>query len=323
MGYFHCHWYVTTRCNSRCATCTIWKDPKYKSQESSLAERIAILHQLKQMGFKSIDFTGGEPLLYKGLPALIRRARRLGFFTSLTTNGTLYPRYAEALRGTLVALSFSLDGPDAETHDVIRGIKCYDNTIRSIILARKLGEMVMLKTTVCNDNVSVIPKILELAARYGVLVELNPEFAYFGNPPLADDHLFQLFKWWKHPNVIVSHAHLRFMLDKGNDIRRSKCPVGTGVLVLAPDNGLYFPCMHYVQTVLPLKNLDIRATLATTTAHAEIQKVGHYEFCQQCTIPCYFEASYFTQVDKYWPICIKSRLGYLRKRAILGIKRQL
>lgn len=68
-----------------------------------------ILRQIKQIGFLSIDFTGCEPLLYQGLPKLIAYGRQLGLFTSLTTNGTLYPRYARELKGQLAALSFSLD----------------------------------------------------------------------------------------------------------------------------------------------------------------------------------------------------------------------
>ncbi len=272
------------------------------------------------MEFKSIDFTGGEPLLYRGLPVLARRAREMGFFTSLTTNGTLYAKHAQELRGALSSLSFSLDAADRETHDTIRGIKCYDHVIRSIILARKLGEMVMLKTTVCNDHLDAVPPVLNLAARYGVLIELNPEFSYFQNPRLSDENLRKVQAWWRHPNVIINHAHVQFILDGGNNARRPNCPVGTGVIVLAPNNGLYFPCMHYVQKVLPLQDLDLPKTIASDDTRAAIARVGRYPFCNHCTIPCYFETTYYTQIRKYFPICLRSRVGYLKKRIILGAK---
>ncbi|HME51062.1 MAG TPA: radical SAM protein [Candidatus Lokiarchaeia archaeon] len=320
LGYFHCHWYVTTRCNSRCTTCSIWNDPKYKANESPLSERMNMLHQLKRMKFKTIDFTGGEPLLYHGLPALIKYARQLGFVTFLTTNGTLYPKFARELQGSLSALNFSLDAADRETHDAIRGIRCYDHVIRSIILARKLGELVMVKTTVSNDHIDAIPPLIRFAERYGVLIELNPEFSYFGNPRLSDENLRKLFTWWNHPNVIISHAHVQFMLDGGNNRSRPKCPIGKSVIVLSPDNGLYFPCMHYVQDVIPLQSLDLPATLATPAARDAIARVGRYPFCTNCTIPCYFEVAYYTQMDKYMFINFKSRLGYLKKRALLSVK---
>ncbi len=320
LGYFHSHWYVTTRCNSRCQTCSIWKDPAYKSSESPLEERFHLLSQIKRMGFQSVDFTGGEPLLYRGLPALIAYGRRLGLFTSLTTNGTLYPKFARDLKGNLASLSFSLDAADRETHDTIRGIKCFDKVLQSMILARKLGEIVLLKTTVCNDYIDAIPPLIHLAQKYGVLVELNPEFAYFGNAPLSEENLHKLFRWWRHPNVIISHAHLHFMLAGGNDIRKPKCPVGTGVVTIAPDNSLYFPCMHMVRTQIPLRDLDLRKTLESPEARAQIAKVGRFPFCHQCTIPCYFETAYYTQVDPYWVRCIASRIGYLRKRATLALR---
>lgn len=318
IGAFHCHWYVTTRCNSRCKTCTIWCDPLYRSKESSLASRIALLPQLKQLGIVSIDFTGGEPLLYPQLPHLIRKAHDMGFFTSLTTNGTLYLKHADALHGMVSALSFSLDGPDRISHEKVRGIRCYDQVIRSIIYARKLGEMVMLKTTVCNETIDTIPSLIQLAQRLGVLIELNAEFSYFHNRRLSSAFIHQLQQWWKHPNVVISHAHLQFMKDGGNDVTRPKCRNGSKVIVLAPDNGIFYPCMHKVENVIPLKNGNLKETLESDAIQKEW--IGCNAICQSCTIPCYFEPTYYTTIDKYWVLSLWSRIGYIRKRLYLSLK---
>ncbi|MHA1731852.1 MAG: hypothetical protein ACTSU5_07905 [Promethearchaeota archaeon] len=45
--------------------------------------------------------------------------------------------------------------------------------------------------------------------------------------------------------MIVSHAHLRFMLDAGNRTGKPLCPIGKHVLSFSPDNGSYSPCMHH------------------------------------------------------------------------------
>jgi MoaA/NifB/PqqE/SkfB family radical SAM enzyme len=323
MGFFHCHWYVTTRCNSRCSTCSIWRDSIYKSKESTLQSRLDLLQDIKSLGFKSIDFTGGEPLLYKGLPILIREAKKMGFFTSLTTNGTLYPKYAQQLKGNLSSLSFSLDSADRETHNTIRGIDCFDNVIRSIILARKLGETVMLKTTVTNKYIETIPPLIKLAARMGVLIELNAEFEYFENEKLSKENIKRMYKWWKHPNVIISHAHLQFMRDGGNHDKHSLCPIGKKVLVIAPDNNIYSPCMHRYQEILPLIDKSLVKTINNPDIKANLLWAGNYYFCRNCTIPCYFEAMYYTRFTKYLPICLWSRIGYLRKRLILELKNKI
>lgn len=323
MNFFHCHWYVTTRCNSRCSTCSIWRNPLYKSEESTLASRLQLLTQIKKLGFKSIDFTGGEPLLYKGLPILIQEAKKMGFFTSLTTNGTLYPKFAQQLKGQLSSLSISLDSADRNVHNEIRGINCYDSVIRSILTARKLGELVMLKTTVTNKYINTIPPLIKLAARMGVLIELNAEFEYFDNERLTNQNIRKMYEWWKHPNVIISHAHLQFMKDGGNHDKHPLCPIGKNVLVITPDNNLYSPCMHRLQEILPLIDNDLIKTIQSPDVKSNLLWAGSYYFCRNCTIPCYFEAMYYTKITKYLPICLFSRIGYLRKRFIITIKNKI
>lgn len=317
---FHCHWYVTTRCNSHCKFCSIWSDPKYKSNESSISHRLHILSQLKQLGVKSIDFTGGEPLLYPHLPELIRQAHYMGFFTSLTTNGTLYPQFAEQLRGNLSSLSFSLDAADSVSHNRIRGIDCYSAVIQSIIRARQLGELVMLKTTVCQDTIKGIPSLIDLAAKLGVLIELNAEFSYFHNPQLQSKFIRQILTWSRHPNVIISHTHLYFMLNGGNDIRMPKCRNGSKTLILSPDDRIFWPCMHQVEFMVPLQRHDIKKTIQSSNFRNELPNIGRYAICERCTIPCYMEPAYYTVLDKYFVLCLFSRLIYLKKRIILTIK---
>jgi MoaA/NifB/PqqE/SkfB family radical SAM enzyme len=270
------------------------------------------------LGIISIDFTGGEPLLYPKLPLLIRKAHEMRFFTSLTTNGTLYLKHADALHGVVSALSFSLDGPDRLSHEKVRGIRCFNQAIRSILYARKLGEMVMLKTTVCNDTIDTIPALITLAQRLGVLIELNAEFSYFHNKQLQTQFIHQMFKWWKHPNVIISHAHLMFMKDSGNDVGHPKCRNGTKVIVLAPNNGIFYPCMHKVENVIPLQDGDLKKTLNSDKFQTEW--IGRHEMCQFCTIPCYFEPTYYTTIDKYWILSLWARIGYIRKRLYLTLK---
>lgn len=314
------HWYVTTRCNSRCKTCTIWSDPRYACPESSLASRLGLLRQLKAMGFMSIDFTGGEPLLYPGLPALIKAARAAGIMTWLTTNGLLYPKHASALHGHVSALSFSLDSPRRAVHDAIRGVKCFDAAIRSIKLAVSLGEQPMIKATICKENVQDLDAFAALAAKLGALIEFNAEFAYFGNPPLDAGGIAAITRAARHPNVIISRPHLRFMLDGGNDARHPRCPVGENMIVIAPDNSLYYPCMHMTTGTVPLEHGSIAATLDGMRRSGALDRIGRFPFCQGCTIPCFMETSYYVTVDKYFLPCYSGRVEYLAKRARLALK---
>ena len=313
-GRIHAHYYVTTRCNSRCITCDIWRRDEYKhTPESPLEYRLDLLRQLKAIGIKSIDFTGGEPLLYPGLPELIQHASRMGFVTALTTNGLLYPRHAEVLRGNVTFLNFSVDSPRPDEHDRIRGVPCFDKTLAAVELARSLGERVLVKHTVTNENFDDLPDMVALAERFGVMVELSPEFTYFGNSGLHRDKVRRLRRWFRHPNAYVNLAHLRFILDGGNRTSKPKCPVGRSVLVLSPDDSLYFPCFHISRARLPIEG-GLKTFLGTETVKAEIEKIGRQSFCEGCDIPCYMDVSYLADLDRYFLLNLVGKGAFVAKR---------
>ena len=78
-----CNYYVTYRCNAKCSFCDIWEKPSpYVTTENALQN----LKDLKRLGVNVIDFTGGEPLLHRDLPELLKMAKDLGFITTVTTN---------------------------------------------------------------------------------------------------------------------------------------------------------------------------------------------------------------------------------------------
>jgi MoaA/NifB/PqqE/SkfB family radical SAM enzyme len=67
-------------------------------------------------------FSGGEPLLYRGLDQVLAHVKRRGLIAALVTNGSLLARHAERLVEIGVDnVTVSLDGPEA-VHDAIRGV---------------------------------------------------------------------------------------------------------------------------------------------------------------------------------------------------------
>ena len=91
------NYYLTYRCNARCHFCDIWAlDPKEEAEFETIKKN---LHDLKRLGVKYIDFTGGEPLLKADAPRIYAEAKRLGFYTSMTTNTILYPKRAREMQG--------------------------------------------------------------------------------------------------------------------------------------------------------------------------------------------------------------------------------
>lgn len=109
---------VTDRCNFRCRYCMpreqFGPDHPFLEREALLSfeEITRLARVLVGLGVTKIRLTGGEPLLRRELPALVRMLSGLPGLEdlALTSNGVLLPDQAEALRGAgLQRLTVSLD----------------------------------------------------------------------------------------------------------------------------------------------------------------------------------------------------------------------
>ena len=121
---------VIDRCNFRCPYCMpedqyahdhmfLAKDQRLRFEE---IERIA--RAFVRLGARKLRLTGGEPLLRRDLPLLVRMLARISQVEdiALTTNGVLLPRHAQALREAgLKRLTVSLDSLDPDTFRHLSG----------------------------------------------------------------------------------------------------------------------------------------------------------------------------------------------------------
>ncbi len=110
---------VTDRCNFRCSYCMPPEGVDFKSHEEILTyeDMIFFVRVAAQVGISKIRLTGGEPLVRKDLPDLVRQLSAIEGVNdiSLTTNGVLLPRFAGALRDAgLRRVNISIDSLDPE-----------------------------------------------------------------------------------------------------------------------------------------------------------------------------------------------------------------
>ena len=108
---------VTDRCNLRCQYCMPETDYAWLPRESVLTfEEIEVLVDVfTDLGVDRVRLTGGEPLLRRGLPALVERlaARPAIRDLALTTNGVLLARSVTDLASAgLHRITISLDTLD-------------------------------------------------------------------------------------------------------------------------------------------------------------------------------------------------------------------
>ena len=113
---------VTDRCNFRCTYCmpreVFGTDYKFLPHDAILSfEEIARLARIfVGLGVEKIRLTGGEPLVRRDLHRLIAMLQGLNVETTLTTNGSLLAKQAQALaRAGLNRVTVSLDSLDDAT----------------------------------------------------------------------------------------------------------------------------------------------------------------------------------------------------------------
>ena len=113
---------VTDRCNFRCVYCMPREvfDANHRflphSAILSFEEIARLAGVFTGLGVKKIRLTGGEPLVRKDLSKLVSLLKPLGVELTLTTNGSLLAKHAQALaRAGLDRVTVSLDSLDEAT----------------------------------------------------------------------------------------------------------------------------------------------------------------------------------------------------------------
>lgn len=109
----------TRKCNLRCSHCYTVSSPEERA-ELDVALLTNAITTAQKNGFNVVGFSGGEPLIYKGLTKLLSAAHDCGMYTTVTTNGMLLTRSkVNSLKGQADLIAISIDGkPDS--HNKIR-----------------------------------------------------------------------------------------------------------------------------------------------------------------------------------------------------------
>lgn len=168
---------LTNRCNARCIHCHSWK-LKPIARELSEEEWAAGLTRLREwLGPISLIITGGETLIREDAIRIAGTACRLGFATEMLTNGFLLndARVEALLESGIRKVTLSLDGPDAATHDQVRGregffvrvVDAMGNLVRRRAQTKRELKIIG-KTTIMSVNAGRLGAIVELAERIGI-----------------------------------------------------------------------------------------------------------------------------------------------------------
>ncbi len=157
-------WNLVRRCNLSCLHCYSFSADHDFPGELTTDEVFRVLDDLKAAGVSVLILSGGEPLMRPDLADIARRAKELGFYVGLSSNGTLID---ESRIGAIAATGYdyvgvSLDGL-APTHDRFRRrTGAFGEALRGIRLCRDAGLRVGLRLTLTEQTAADLPALLTL-----------------------------------------------------------------------------------------------------------------------------------------------------------------
>ncbi len=167
---------VTHQCNLFCGFCFDRKDVD-PAKEMGLAEWQQALLSIKELvGEYFISFSGGEVMLMKWFPELLKFCADNGIKGGVLTNGTaINEKNAELLvAANPFELSVSADGPNEEIHDHIRGYKgSFEKVKRALILFREERERqqkqfpIIVRCVINRINLPHLPDMIQLVEEVG------------------------------------------------------------------------------------------------------------------------------------------------------------
>lgn len=184
-------WNLIRRCNLTCKHCYSLSADTDFAGELSTEEVFTVMDDLRAFRVPVLILSGGEPLLRPDIFDVARRAKAMGFYVGLSSNGTLIDR-SNIDRIAAVGFDYvgiSLDGIKG-THDMFRRKEgAFDASLEGVRLCRDLGIKVGVRFTLTQGNAHDLPALLKLIDDEGIhkfyLSHLN--YAGRGNTNRARD----------------------------------------------------------------------------------------------------------------------------------------
>ena len=143
---------MTLRCNLSCTYCYAESGPHISVQgDLTMEEYKSVLQQVKELGVRTVIFTGGEPFTRSDMVELISYAKSLGLRTNAISNGRIINKaLVERLIGILDKVTISIDSMGPEVHDHNRGKFSHHYAMRALQYFMETPITVNVNSTLTN-----------------------------------------------------------------------------------------------------------------------------------------------------------------------------
>lgn len=260
-------WNLIRRCNLNCIHCyALSADVDFKG-ELSTDEVFEVMDDLKTFRVPVLILSGGEPLLRPDIFEISQRAKSMGFYVGLSSNGALID---ERMADKIAEIGYdyvgiSLDGVGAVHDDFRRQEGCFDKSIIGMRALMARGIKVGMRFTITERNAVSLPAMLDLMDAEGIDKFYLSHLVYSGrgNRYRGDDAV---------------HRTTRDSMDLLFERAWKRISSGDKVEYVTGNNdadGVYF--LQWVQNRFPEKADHIRAKLEAWGGNASGRNVANID----------------------------------------------
>ena len=260
-------WNLIRRCNLTCKHCYSFSADHEYTGGLTTEEVCSVMDDLHGFGVPALILSGGEPLMRPDLFKVHDYARELGFYTGLSTNGTLIDqdtatRIAES---QFDYVGISLDGL-RDVHDKFRRMDgAFDKSLAAVRYLHALKVKVGLRYTMTSLNAVDFPALLQLMRNEGA------QKFYFS-------HLNYAGRGNVHRSKDANHLATRDALDLLFDHAWNSACEGRDEDFVSGNNdadGVYL--LHWAQKHMPQWVPDLQARLVGWGGNASGQMVANID----------------------------------------------
>jgi len=250
---------VTSKCNQNCIFCD-FKDGYGKENLNSLCNSNLLLAS------KDVVITGGEPTLYKDLPLLIKKLKKINKKVTLITNGISFSskNYVKKIENTKIdEIVFSFVEFREKEYDILTNTKDFHKKLKGL---KNLASL--------NNKIKIFINFL----------------IYSGNQNLVTEYIKKIYKEYKIKNFILS-----VLEPDCNRVRKNKWLIpdmktvlnsliklknfvkNTEIFIMLPQNGVLPFCIaKKLNFFYPISDNIINTTI-------ESNNYIKFEFCKRCS----------------------------------------
>ncbi|WP_234117297.1 radical SAM protein [Clostridium hydrogenum] len=318
-------WDITAKCNLRCKHCYNWslvEDKKYTT-EMNLQDCFKFIDKLPYQAH--LHLLGGEPLMKDGFLDIVDYLTKKEITYSMVTNGLLLDDTISdsIIKSNVTSITFSLDGPDAITHEKIRGKNTFFRSLNNLInfkeKVKKLNSKITISVnfTINKFNYMIIDKFFKLDIKNLIFNRVSEEGnAINNNLSILDDEWVQAceqialntVKYNSNTEIFAKPLLLSYLNTKYNlnfAIDTAECGIKNGnISMYIKNDGTVYPCNKWYKIDEVCKNYkkehissmcrdEIELYSNNNSIYKDVlnfsEKVEQYrdEFCISCKLKKY------------------------------------